>query len=118
MSSDSLQIADLSGSEEGTRIFQLTGPLVLTTLFGFQKKVREDSSRALILDFTAVPLIDSAGIGALVGAYVTRQKDGRSLALVGVNQRTHNALEITRVDGLFHFYDSVADAQQAEPGRQ
>ena len=113
MSSEPLQIADVTGSREEIRIFKLSGPLVLTNLFGFQSKVREDSSRALILDFTAVPLIDSAGIGALVGAYVSRQKDGRTLGLVGVNQRINNALEVTRVEGLFHFYNSVADAEQA-----
>jgi anti-anti-sigma regulatory factor len=38
--------------------------------------VRADKSRALILDFTDVSLADSAGIGALVGAYVSRQKMG------------------------------------------
>ena len=113
MSSEPMHIADVTGSREGIRIFKLSGPLVLPNLFGFQTKVREDSSRALILDFTAVPLIDSAGIGALVGAYVSRQKDDRTLGLVGVNQRIHNALEVTRVQGLFHFYDSVADAEQA-----
>ena len=112
MSSEPLQIRDLSASSEGTRILQLSGPLVLTNVFGFQAKMREDSSPTLILDFTAVPLIDSAGIGALVGAYVSRQKDGRRLALVGVNQRIHNALEVTRVESLFHFYDSVAEAEQ------
>jgi len=114
MSSEPLQITDRSGTAEGSRIFQLSGPLILTNLFGFQAKVREDSSRALILDLTAVPLIDSAGIGALVGAYVSRQKDGRRLALVGVNQRIHNALEVTRVESLFHFYNSVAEAEQAK----
>ncbi len=113
MSSEPLQITDLSGTAEGTRIFQLAGPLVLTNLFGFQAKLREDRSAVLILDFTAVPLADSAGIGALVGAYVSRQKDGRRLALVGVNQRIHNALEITRVESLFHFFDSVAEAERA-----
>ncbi|SRR5258708_4772045 len=114
MSSEPLQITDLTGSAEGIRIFQLAGPLVLTNVFGFQAKVREDASRTLILDFTAVPLVDSAGIGALVGAYVTRQKDGRRLALVAVNQRIHNALEVTRVESLFRFYNSVAEAEQAK----
>jgi anti-sigma B factor antagonist len=113
MSSEPLQIADVTGSREGIRIFKLSGPLVLTNLFGFQSKVRADNSRSLILDFTAVPLIDSAGIGALVGAYVSRQKDGRTLGLVGVNQRIHNALEVTRVQGFFQFFNSVADAEQA-----
>src|SRR5258708_4572465 len=108
-----LHIEDLPGSRDGIRVLRLSGPLTLANLFGFQSKVRADNSSALILDFTEVPLADSAGIGALVGAYVTRQKDGRSLGLVGVNQRIHNALEVTRVQGLFHFFNSVADAEQA-----
>jgi anti-sigma B factor antagonist len=108
-----LQIEELPGSREGTHLMRLTGPLTLFNIFGFQSKVRADSSRALVLDFSAVPLMDSAGIGALVGAYVTRQKDGRRLALVGVNQRIRQALEVTRVDSFFHFYNTVPEAEQA-----
>jgi len=108
-----LHIEDLPGSREGIRILRLSGPLTLPNLFGFQSKVRADNSRALILDFTDVPLADSAGIGALVGAYVTRQRDGRSLGLVGVNQRIHQALEITRVENFFHFFGTIAEAEQA-----
>ncbi len=108
-----LHIEEVSGSREGVRIFRLVGPLVLANLFGFQSKVRADGSRVLILDFTAVPHVDSAGIGVLVGAYVNRQKDGRSLGLVGVNQRIRQALEVTRIESLFHFYNSVEDAERA-----
>jgi len=106
-----LQIEELAGSREGVHILRLSGPLTLMNLFSFQTKLRADTSRALILDFTDVPLADSAGIGALVGAYVTRQKDGRTLGLVGVNQRIHNALEVTRVQNFFHFYGTVAEAE-------
>ena len=108
-----LQIEELSGSREGVRILRLSGPLTLTNVFGFQAKVRADTSRGLILDFTGVPLADSAGIGALVGAYVSRQRDGRSLGLVGVNQRIHQALEVTRVENFFRFFGTVAEAEQA-----
>jgi anti-sigma B factor antagonist len=108
-----LQIEDLPGSEEGIRILRLSGPLTLSNLFGFQSLLRADNSRNLILDFTNVPLADSAGIGALVGAYVTRQHSGRSMGLVGVNQRIHNALEVTRVQNFFRFFDNVADAEKA-----
>jgi anti-sigma B factor antagonist len=87
--------------------------LTLPNVFGFQSRVRADNSRGLILDFSAVPLADSAGIGALVGAYVTRQKDGRSLGLVGVNQRIHQALEVTRVEQFFRFFGTVDEAEQA-----
>ena len=108
-----LNIEELAGSREGTRVLRLSGPLTLANVFGFQSNVRADTSRALILDFTAVPLADSAGIGALVGAYVSRQKDSRTLALVGVNQRIHQALEVTRVENFFHFFGTVAEAEQA-----
>lgn len=89
----------------------LTGGLVLTTLFDFQATVRADQSHSLILDFTGVPYVDSAGIGALVGAYVTRQNSSRSLALVGVSKRIHDALKITQVDQFFRFFDSVTAAE-------
>jgi anti-sigma B factor antagonist len=108
-----LVIEESTGSQNGISIFRLSGPLTLPNVFGFQSKVRGDQSRALILDFGAVPLADSAGIGALVGAYVTRQKDGRTLALVGVNQRIHHALEVTRVENFFRFFENVADAEKA-----
>lgn len=113
MADQPLHIEELSGSREGIRVLRLAGPLTLPNIFGFQSKVRTDTSRALILDFTEVPLADSAGIGALVGAYVTRQKNGRSLGLVGVNERIHNALEVTRVENFFHFYKTIAEAEQA-----
>jgi len=113
MADQPLHIEELAGSREEIHILRLSGPLTLQNVFGFQSKVRADSSRALIIDFTGVPLADSAGIGALVGAYVSRQKDGRSLALVGVNQRIHHALEVTRVESFFHFYGTVAEAEHA-----
>ncbi len=68
MPSEPLHIADFVGTLEGIRILRLAGPLVLPNLFEFQSRVRADNSQTLILDFTAVPYIDSAGIGALIGA--------------------------------------------------
>jgi anti-sigma B factor antagonist len=112
MSQERLTIEDAKGSSDGVRILRLTGPLTLTNVFNFQSIVRGDNSRNLILDFTNVPLADSAGIGALVGAYVSRQNGKRHLALVGVNRRIHQALEVTRVEKLFNFYSSIADAEK------
>ena len=108
-----LQIEEIPGSREGVHILRLSGPLTLANVFGFQAKVRADNSRSLILDFTAVPLADSAGIGAMVGAYVTRQKDGRTLGLVGVNQRIHQALGVTRVEKFFQYFNTVDEAERA-----
>lgn len=113
MPKDPLIIEDSTGSGAGQRILRLIGPLTMNNLFDFQAKVRADSSHTLILDFTQVPYIDSAGIGALVGAYVTHQKDGRTLSLVGVSQRVRNALQVTQVEKFFRFFPTLADAESA-----
>ena len=113
MPQDSLRIDDQPGSKPGQRILRLEGALVMTTMFQFQSTVRADDSRSLIIDFSNVPYVDSAGIGALVGAYVTRQHGGRSLALVGVTDRVRNALKVTRVEQFFRFFDSVSAAEGA-----
>jgi anti-sigma B factor antagonist len=107
MKPESLTIEDVAGSQDGERILRLTGPLLLSNLFDFQTRVRTDKSALLVIDFTGVPYIDSAGIGALVGAHVNRQKDnGRTLVLTGVNQRVRQALQVTHVEQLFKFADA------------
>src|ERR1700727_1677401 len=102
MPQDSLRIEDRPGTHDGQRILTPHGALVMTPMFESPPTVRSDKPRSLIIDFTKVPYVDSAGIGALVGAYVTRQHGGRSLALVGVCDRVHNALAVTRVEQFFN----------------
>jgi anti-anti-sigma regulatory factor len=46
-----------------------------------------------------------------VGAYVTHQKDGRSLSLAGVTDRVRNTMQITRVEQFFQFYETLSAAQ-------
>jgi len=110
---DSLHIEERSGPQPDQRVLVLNGPVVLTTLFPFQNSIRSKSSRSLVIDFTDVPYIDSAGIGALVGAHVTHSKEGRSLALVGVNDRARSALKVTHVDTFFQFYPTLEGALQS-----
>ncbi|MBV8205207.1 MAG: STAS domain-containing protein [Acidobacteria bacterium] len=108
-----LTIQPSDGPAPGQRTWRLSGPLTLANLFDFQRQLRSESSSILILDFTEVPYVDSAGIGALVGSYVSRKGKGQVLALVGVSKRVHEALRVTQVEQLFTFYDSIAAAAQA-----
>jgi anti-sigma B factor antagonist len=106
MPQEPLAIEDLA-MQDGKRLLRLKGPILISNLFDFQARVRSNTSQALYLDLTEVPYVDSAAIGALVGAQVSHQKGGRTLALVGVCERVHHALQITNVESLFRFYDSM-----------
>jgi anti-sigma B factor antagonist len=113
MLQEPLNIEDLAGMLEDQRVLRLSGPILISNLFQFQALVRANTLRSLILDLTQVPYIDSAGIGALVGAYVNHQKDGRRLALVGVVERVRNTMQVTRVEQFFQFYDTPQAAEAA-----
>ena len=101
---------------EGQCVLLLEGPLVMSTIQAFDDAVRADNTRSLIIDLTGVPFVDSAGIGALVGAYVSSQNRKRSLALVAVNERVRNSLKVAWVEQLFRFFDSVSAAEDATAG--
>ena len=111
MISDPVNLEALDGSRQGHRILRLSGPLTLHTIFPFQEAVRADRAVALILDLSGVSFVDSVGIGALVGAYVSRQRDGRKLALVGAGDRVMASL---RVSGLAQFFPSFPTIEAAE----
>jgi anti-anti-sigma factor len=106
MRDEPLKIEDL-GTQNQKRVLKLSGPLTIATLFEFQNLVRSNVGMGLVLDFTSVSYVDSAGVGALVGAYVRHQKEGHSLTLAGVNDRVRNTLKITQVESFFQYSDSV-----------
>ena len=106
MRDEPLDIEDV-GLQSNGRVLRLSGPLTISTLYKFQDMVRTDSTANLVLDFTKVPYIDSAGVGAMVGAYVRHQKNGHKVVLAGASERVRNTLKVTQVDGFFTYMDSV-----------
>jgi anti-sigma B factor antagonist len=113
MPHEPLHIEDLSGTHQGYRVLRLKGPLIISNLFQFQSTVRSNTISFLILDLTQVPFVDSAGVGALVGAYVTHD-NGRRLALAGVTERVRNTMHVAHVEQFFQFYETAKAAQDAQ----
>jgi len=96
---------------EGPRVLCLRGPLTLENLSLFQNAIRrEENIPTVIVDLSEVPYMDSAGLGSLVSAYVTRLKATRRIALSGVNERVLKLFETTRVEPLFLIFPTVDDA--------
>ncbi len=112
MASTALRLETCAGDKPDHKILRLQGPLLLANLFDFQTAVRSDASAVLILDLSQVPYIDSAGVGALVGAQVSRQGNGRELRVVGITDRVRTVLSVTQVEGFFKYFATVEDAER------
>jgi anti-sigma B factor antagonist len=113
MANENMQIVASPGAHDGQKVLQLKGPLNIHTIFDFQNAVRSDSSPVLIIDFSGVPFIDSAGLGALVGAHIASQKANRKLALVAMNTQVKALLEMTQVGKFFRTFPTLQEAQSA-----
>jgi anti-sigma B factor antagonist len=100
----------------GRGVLLLRGPLVNENLPDFQNAIRRENVPTMILDLSGVPYIDSAGLGSLVSAYVSRHKSGQRTVLTGVNPRIIHLLEITRMAQLFPIFPSLSDALDALSG--
>jgi anti-sigma B factor antagonist len=111
---EKLTITGVQGAHEDERILQLNGPITITTLFGFRDAVRaEKTAKTIILDFSQVPYVDSAGVGVIVNAHVSCLNGGRRLALAAVQDRIKTLMKVTRVEEVLKIYPTVQDAQAA-----
>ena len=114
MWNEHLTIVPAQGAHEGERILQFDGPITLTTLFGFRDAIRaEKTAKAVILDFSQVPYVDSAGVGAIVNAHVSLLNAGRRLALAAVQDRIRTLMKVTRVEEVLTVYPTLQEAQAA-----
>src|ERR1700677_850353 len=113
MATESLKMVSSEGDRKGQKILALTGSLTIHSVFAFQAATREETAEQVILDFTNVPFMDSAGLGSLVGAYVAAQRTHRKLAGAGANTQVKALIDMTQVGTLIKCYEDVAAAQAA-----
>ena len=109
-SSQSLHIESID-SASGARILKLSGPLTIQTLFDFQNMIREETTKPIILDISQVPYMDSAGLGCVVSAYTSCQRNQRAFGITGLTERIKTLFTVTHVDGLLPCFDSLETAE-------
>jgi anti-anti-sigma factor len=100
-----------AGKSDGTMILKLTGPLTLSTMFGFQNEFRAMTPKVLIMDLSETTYMDSAGLGLLMNYYVAAQDHGRKLLLASVNERVAALFEMTKVQGVLTSFPTVEVAE-------
>lgn len=110
---DPLVVERFAGEAAGQGVLCLRGPLTAENLLPFQHAIRREDSPTVVLDFSDVPYVDSAGLGSLVSAYISRHKSGGKMALSGINDRVLKLLEITKTDSIFLIFPTVEGAMDA-----
>ena len=113
MSTQPFSISQRPGSLSTVQIISVKGAITYASSPALQEAMVAATAPRLIIDLTEVPHVDSMAVGTLVRSYVSCQKAGRKLVLVGLNFRVKNILQITGVDPLFDIYATIADAQAA-----
>jgi len=111
MAHDDLRLEILDGSHPGEKIMVLEGVLNADTAFQFRDSVRKHEPPTLVVDMTNVRHIDSSGLGVIIGAYVSFEKNCRHLLLAGLNDRVWDVFRICKIDDVFTRYRTVADAE-------
>jgi anti-anti-sigma factor len=74
------------------------------------KDLAEAGTRKLVIDFSAVPYIDSTGIGFLVGSRLTCHNAGVAMVISGMNQHVRHILDGVRLTAFFTLVENEAAA--------
>ena len=104
---------DLENQTSGSAdicVTRLTGKLSLETVRDFLCLMRSEPASYLVLDLSGVSFVDSAGVGALVGLFVSRRDTGKRLALAPLAQQ---GIAVLQVSGLVHFLPIYASVDLA-----
>jgi anti-sigma B factor antagonist len=105
-------IERLSGSSPDVVILRIVGPITL----GGAHIVRNAFRSGLlpghtILDMSAVPYVDSAGMSEIISHEIYCRDHGTRLTLAHVNQRVQSMFRITRLFEVLHIVDTVKQAE-------
>jgi anti-sigma B factor antagonist len=111
MPQESLKIQSRQGKSPDTRILAVIGPVTLSVLSAFQSELRKQTPPLTILDLSAVPYMESCGVGAIIAYYVHAQRVGHKVMLAGVNKRIRTLLELTNTTKLLKVVSTVAQAE-------
>jgi anti-sigma B factor antagonist len=106
-----LKIESETGAS-GVKVFRLTGPLTLSSVFEFQGLARVDHDAAVVVDLSGVPYMDSAGLGALLGIMASCQRKSRGFGITGATERIQTLFTVAGVTGLIPSFDSVELAER------
>ena len=94
---------DHTTDPDGTPTLVCRGRFTLETSGLFRSEVKSLSPQHKLVqaDLSGVDYVDSAGLGSLLGTYISAQSDGCHLKLVNVHPRVKDLLNIAHLNKVF-----------------
>jgi anti-sigma B factor antagonist len=74
------------------------------------QKIFPDKPPVIVVDMSEVKFMDSSGLATLVGVLKWCRLNCSELRLAGLTQSVRNIFDISRLESIFQFYDSRAEA--------
>lgn len=74
------------------------------------RELPSEERKCVVADLEGIRLMNSSGLGMLIGAHTTVRNGGGELVLAGPGERVEGLLEITRLDQVFRVFESVEEA--------
>ncbi len=84
---------------EGTTVVKCSGRLTLDVSGPFRREIKTliPGNKRLLLDLANLTYMDSSGLGAIVGLYISAKASGCELRLANFNERVRELLGLTKV---------------------
>lgn len=112
MAANPIPLAELSletvkGPEE--IVVRCIGRITSTTAGTLQAATRAliPETNRVVLDLTDVTYLDSSGLGALVGLYVSAKRQHCELRLINLNQRLKQLFRLTKLASVFEGHEDL-----------
>jgi anti-sigma B factor antagonist len=94
---------------QGVRVLDCSGKITLgegtMTIRNAVKDALQGGANKILLNLADTNYIDSAGVGELVGTYVTTGHSGGKMKLMGLTGKLREVLTITKLLTVFEVYD-------------
>jgi anti-sigma B factor antagonist len=105
-----LELEKQPGSDRSRVVMRLSSKLSLETVRNFIQALRPEPAAHLILDFSGVLFLDSAGVGAQVQLFVHRRNQGQTFALTGLTKQSSAVIQVAGLTKLLPIHGSAAEA--------
>jgi anti-anti-sigma factor len=110
-----LELDKLPSSTATVSIYRPKGKFGLETVSDAIQKLRADAAPHMILDFSEVSFLDSAGVGALVSLFVNRRGNGKTFGMAALSKQSSAVVTVAGLQNYLPVYKTLEEALEKKP---